>query len=273
MTLTTLAVSSLALFAAADVALPQGAAEARAPILDVGPLLPAAGATVPINGRIVFVGANEAGMSFVRVRADDTGAFVDEEPLTHATVPVDQFQSAHVVDLPSDVVIGEQIVVQSRCGACSFQGEWTVTNEDVTAPQFADGPARISAEHIDGGFGGSTGGYFITVELPGASDERGDVMIELRGDIEHLAPRTFAAGAPMTIFTETLDDSERSACVTAVAIDAAGNESQLDDELCVELVRPVFGGCAQTSASSSSTSLLSLLALALMSTLRRRGRA
>lgn len=255
---------------------PGVAAEARAPIEDVGPILPVAGSTVPINGRIVFAGANDPAISFVRVRPDETGAFVDDEQLTHTTVIVDPFQSAHIVDLPADIVIGEQIVVQSRCASCSFQGEWTITNEDTTPPAFNDGPARITGEHIDTRFGGTSGGYFITVELPGASDARSDVVVELRGDIDHLAPRTFTAGAPMSIFTQTLDDSERTACVTAVALDSAGNETTLDDVLCVELVRPRIGGCTQSGASPSSLALLALalaLALALVFARRRRGRA
>lgn len=253
---------------ATDVA---GAAEARAPILDVAALLPAPETTVPINGRLVFIGA--ADTTFVRVQADETGALLDETPLEHTVLPVDQFQVAHVVALPESLglAVGEQLVVQSRCASgCSLQASWTVIDEDTTPPVFADGPARVTAEHIDPAFGGSSGGYFITIELPGAQDESSATMIELRGDLNQAAPQTFAAGAPMDIFVTTLDDSERTACFDAIALDAAGNETAFEQELCVELTHPLIGGCAQTNTSSSSMFALALLALACV---RRRVRA
>lgn len=242
---------------ATDVA---GAAEARAPIIDVGALLPAADTTVPINGRLVFVGAPDA--TFVRVQAGEGGAVVNEEPLDdHTVLPVDQFEVVHVVGLPGELTVGEQLVVQSRCSGCAFQGTWTVVDEDTTPPVFADGPARVTAEHSDPAFSGSSGGYFITVELPGAQDESSAVMIELRGDINQAARQSFVQGAPMDIFVTTLDDSERTACFDAIAIDAAGNETAFGEALCVQLVRPLLGGCAQTTSSSSATIALTLLAL------------
>jgi hypothetical protein len=246
-----------------------GAAEAIAPIIDVGALLPAAESTVPVNGRLVFLGAND--VSFVRVQVDENGQPSEEDLATAEVLQVDQFQVAHVVDVSGlALTVGEQLVVQSRCAqGCSFQGAWTVVDEDTTPPAFADGPARATAEHIDPAFGGTSGGYFITVELPGASDESGATMIELRGDIAHVAPQSFSAGGAMDLFVTTLDDSERTACFEAVAIDAAGNETTFRDELCVELVRPLLGGCAQTSASTSASLLGSLLALRIA---RRRGR-
>lgn len=252
---------------ATDVA---GLAEARAPILDVAALLPAVDTNVPINGRLVFVGASDA--TFVRVRPDETGAIVDEVSLDdHTVLPVDQFEVIHVIGLPAELglTVGEQLIVQSRCGSCSFQGTWTVADEDITPPVFADGPPRVTADHISGEFGGTSGGYFITVELPGAQDERSATMIELRGDINQAARQSFAQGAPMDVFVTTLDDSERTACFDAIAIDAAGNETVFGEELCVELVRPFIGGCAQTSAASSATFALALVALLV----RRRVRA
>ena len=252
---------------ATDVA---GLAEARAPILDVAALLPAVDTNVPINGRLVFVGAADA--TFVRVQAGEGGAVVDEVALAdHTTLPVDQFEVVHVVGLPAELglAIGEQLIVQSRCGGCSFQGTWTVVDEDTTPPVFADGPARVTAEHIDPAFGGTSGGYFITVELPGAQDESSATMIELRGDINQAARQSFAQGAPMDIFVTSLDDSERTACFDAIAIDAAGNETVFGEELCVELVHPFIGGCAQTTTSASATFALALVALLV----RRRVRA
>lgn len=255
--------ASLALLAlvSADVAAP--AAEARAPVIDVSALLPAADGTVPLNGRLVFLGAT--GVSFVRVQVDEAGAPIEDELVVDEVVPVDQFFVAHIVALPAGLAAGDQLVVQSRCPeGCSFQGTWTVVDEDTTAPTFLDGPARATGEHIDPAFGGTSGGYFITVELPGATDASGATIIELRGDINQLAQQSFAQGAPMDVFITDLDDSERTTCFDAFAIDAAGNETAFRDELCVQLTHPFLGGCSSTPVSSTGLSALLLLALTLV---------
>ena len=75
--------------------------------------------------------------------------------------------------------------------------------------------------------------------------------------------------AAMDIFVTSLDDSERTACFDAIAIDAAGNETAFDDELCVQLTHPLIGGCAQTT---SSTCTFAVALLAFMG-VRRRVRA
>lgn len=259
-------------FLPADVAFAEAPQELRAPVIDVGALLPPAESVVPLNGQLVFIGAGNA--TFVRVRTDETGALVEEEPLDdHSILAVDQFEVAHVVGLPSSLglTVGEQLVVQSRCASgCTFQGTWTVVDEDTTAPTFNDGPALITAREIGSAVGGTSGGYFVTVELPGARDDSSLTTIELRGDLTHLTPQAFQPGVPMNIFFETLDDTERTACFEAFAIDAAGNETAFRDELCVDLVQPIIGGCAQTTPATSSLGALLLLALALLRTRARR---
>jgi hypothetical protein len=235
---------SLLLFAlSADVAL-----EARAPVADVRAVLPASDTTVAQNGRLVFIGAGDA--TFVRITPAADGTF-EESTLAHSALFVDQFEGAHVIDLaPLELAIGDQLVVAARCGSCTFQGTWTVAQEDSAAPTFDDGPARVTGEHIGYDIGGTSGGWFITVELPGARDESSQTMIELRGDVNLVAPQAFAQGTPISVFVTDLDDSERTACFDAVAFDAAGNEATFRDELCVELTRPLIGGCAQASSST-----------------------
>lgn len=243
--------------------------ELRAPAIDVGSAFPAAETTVPANGRLVFFGTPDATIEFVRTLGDGSEQVLARD----AIIALDPFTSAHVVLVPDDVVVGETIVISSRCNAgCSFQAAWTIADDDVTAPEFNDGPARVTADHIDPQFGasGGGGGYVVTVELPGATDARSATLIELRGDLTHLSPQPFAATGPATLFVETLDDTERTACFLPVAIDAAGNEAEFREELCVELKRPIIGGCSQSSASTSTAAVA--MALALLGVMARRRR-
>ena len=129
---------------------------------------------------------------------------------------------------------------------------------------FDDGPAAVTAAPFaSGDLFAPTSSYVLDVQLPGARDARSPVTIELRGDeVNRIGPNVFGPGAPIALSVEVLDGAARTVCFDAFALDAAGNQAALDEQLCVDL-EPA-AGCAQTSRSSTASIALVLAALALV---------
>lgn len=230
------------------------------PPSDIFQAFPAVDTVVPVNGRLVLFGGGD--LTFVRTRGD--GA---EETLEHVTLPGDSFALAHIVTLP-DLIVGETLVVSTRCDACSFSGSWTVGVADERAPAFDDGPSAVDVQpNSTGEPFAPTISFVLQVRLPGARDTQSPVAIELRGDeVKRFGPESFGPGQPINFLVPLAGGAARTVCFNAVAVDTAGNEGVLANEVCADLV-PARGGCAQ---ASRSTTALAMLALLLLLVVRRR---
>jgi hypothetical protein len=270
---------------AAAVAVLLAAGHARA--IAVAParlddVVPASGATVPTNARLIaFSAAFQPGdVTFTRVHGDGTRDLLD----VNASTP-----RAFIVPLGDVAAGGEDVVVEPDCATCSGQLTFTAgTGPDTTPPVWDDGatiPAGSATDFTDGNpIFPQRQGYEIGFVIPRVTDDGGGpVLIDFKPDegAEILLPagaagdtpneRDTGIDAPNTGIHYFLDGpDERTTCADVVAVDVAGNETPFPDRACVELVHTAegagFGGCASTRAASP----LGAVALVLLVSRRRR---
>lgn len=253
----TMRVITLALVAALAS---MGAARAEAIFVpqDVSSSFPFADLALPTNARPIFFGTLVDDITFVRVDADG------DTTLTHQTVASSFGSAAYLVEVGALDGLTE-LTVATRCPTCSFLVTWPVGDApDESAPVFADGPAALTATgHTGGTLNPFIAGYDMDGQLPSVDDD-GPMVIRLRGDVELVdSTQVTAAEAPVLSFQVDGGDA-RTLCMTASAIDIAGNETDLPDPLCADLNPSVNDGCTQSGAPLA----FALLALVL----RRRAR-
>jgi hypothetical protein len=202
---------------------------------------------LPRNARPVFFGFGTADAAFVRIDAEG------ETPLTFESRPSVFDDTAFTVD-PGALEPGTELVIEPRCN-CSPLGDWSVGNEVDDAPPVFEGEVTAQAQRQNLGTAQTPSDVF-TIQIPSLADEGGPVLVRLVGDeIDEVQATPHFSGS--TGVTALLSPGEaRTTCVTVSAIDVAGNEASLPNEVCAD-----FSGCSQAPASSAAVlAILTLLA-------------
>jgi hypothetical protein len=225
--------------------LPAVAGEVAAPSEPPEPaFFPAAGATLPANGRLFVVGAERVLVTHADGSVEDLAV---GEPFVSADIGTWGAIAPTMVD-------GDVITVETVCGApCGTSAEQS----------WAVGPADDAAPTIQ--WGTSTVGPLLIPSEPASVHVFGDELDEV-----HLG--TVTVSGVWQRVEEHLDftgTNERTVCLDAIATDLAGNESAVES-MCntVAARNPLeqFISCASTGGAN--TALFALTALLL----RRRRR-
>jgi hypothetical protein len=258
-----------------------GAAETGAlfvgPSIDFSLSVPANGATIPKNARLLVFGQffddesqpdTETTVSFHRSLANGE------------RVPLDALQEsgtslngrAYMIDL-GELVVGDTIFV--GCDLCFDEWSGTVVDAiDDEPPAFRTGNKnRISVTDM-----GQDVGYQVRACIPAPIDAAGGnvalrVITDVRDgygpafqgngnglggcSIDEVDVAAFADGGP------------RAFCFQTLAVDAAGNESLFHEDICTELPEHAPQGCTQTTGAPLAAALA---LLALIRCTRRMGR-
>lgn len=231
------------------------AARAEAIVIpqDVASSFPFADLALPTNARPIFFGTLVDDITFVRVDADG------DTTLVHQTVASAFGSAAYLVEVGALDGLTE-LTVATRCPTCSFLATWPVGDApDESAPVFADGPAELTATgHTGGSFNPFIAGYDMDGRLPRVDDD-GPLVIRLRGDVELVDSTQLTDDSAPVISFQVDGGDARTLCMTASAIDAAGNETDLPDPLCADLDPSVNDGCTQTSGAPFAFALIALV--------------
>lgn len=246
--------------------------------IDFSLAIPARGATMPKNARLLVFGQFfdeqsqpvEQDVRFERVLDDGQRlALTDSEALGTSLNG-----RAYFVEL-GDLVVGETITV--TCDLCF--DEWSATVVDAVdeeAPVFRAGnKSRLAVTDMGEGVG-----YQVRACIPMPIDAAGGaVALRVITDVrDGYAPALQGGGIGGCALDEVevaafADGDARTFCFQALAVDGAGNESLFHENICAEL--PPHAppqGCAQTSGAPMLAALALLLSRA-GQTSRRRARA
>jgi hypothetical protein len=158
------------------------------------------------------------------------------EPLRHEIVGRGTSRSdlAFVVD-PGDVSVGDTIEVQATCvPACPERSRATISfdrDDDVTPPVVFDGEITAAASGVrDHPFDPFIARYEVSLRFGEIADESPTFVRFRSEELEAIRPT-----GGLSAFVDVDGGLPRRFCFDADLIDAAGHETPLARELCVEL--------------------------------------
>lgn len=212
---------------------------------------------LPLNARPVFFGTGGDDATFVRVDANG------ETQLSFESRPSTFDQRAFTVD-PGVLEPSTTLVIEGSCGGfCTPPGEWAVIDAVDDAPPTFAGDVVATAQRSRLGTI-QTETDVLTISIASLEDQGGPILVRVVGDeVDEVQPQPLNSGAA-EVRALLPPGPARTLCVTLSAIDVAGNEEALPDDVCAS-----FSGCSQAPAAT-----MTLLALpALLALLWRRARA
>lgn len=234
--------------------------DAQLGVLPTSPV-PPSGTVAAANVKPVIFGADVSDVRFVFVEGPNTITV----PFERVTPVLDE--TAYLLD-PPELPPGALLEITSICAGCGLGGRWPRANDpDVTPPLFADGPIEISATGFNYEAPEVTH-YGISVLMPPIDDV---VVLRFTGDeVDVVLAQPQSIEWPFHF--NVLGGEARTTCFTVFAIDAAGNETALGEELCAELDPEVnSSSCAHADMDTSALALLGGLAWAAHARRNRRG--
>jgi hypothetical protein len=223
--------------ALADAALPSE------PQFDV---FPAAGTTLPENGRLLVAAAERVLISHDDGRVED---LVPGEPAVFVVDGAYQSVTPTLTD-------GEVISLEAVCSTCGGMEPltWAVGPADNDAPAFEE-PSFVDVSVSRNAPLSPRYGFAVALGVP----LDGPAVVELAGEGVRFSQ---LADGETTLSFYVQGGEEREACFTVTATDIAGNVGEPQD-VCIDLVDDSPGpfGCSQASASSSAVFAVAALLL------------
>jgi hypothetical protein len=185
---------------------------------------------IPANAKIFVMVEPPLDVSFERV---DTGT---PQPLTHEAIGSGTSRSEviYFVD-PGDVSVGDIIEVQATCNpACPERSRATITfdtEDDVTPPELLEGDIEAVVHGVrDNPFSPLIARYEVSLTFGQISDQS-PTFVRFRSDeLEAVRPT-----GGLVAFVAVDGGIQRRLCFDADLMDAAGNETPMARDLCVEL--------------------------------------
>lgn len=248
------------------------------PSIDFSLAIPARGATMPTNARLIVFGqffddesqptGQDQDVHFDRVLA--TGERVR---LTDVEAPGTSLNGrAYLVDL-GDLVAGETVTVE--CDLCFDQWSATVVDAvDDEPPAFPAGNKnRVAVTDMGEGVG-----YQVRACIPMPTDTGGgNLALRVITDVsDGYAPALQGGGIGGCTLDQIdvaafADGDARTFCFQTLAVDGAGNQALFHENVCAELLPHAPQGCAQMSGATAGPMALALALLALLGSTRRLG--
>lgn len=185
---------------------------------------------LPANGKIFVFVTPPLDVSFERVDTDTS------QPLVHEAIGRGTSRSdvAYVID-PGEVSVGDTMEVQATCDpACRERGRATISfdaEDDVTPPIVFEGDIEAMAHGVrDNPFNPLIARYEVSLRFGEIADDS-PTFVRFRSDeLDAIRP-----SGGLVAFVDVDGGIQRRFCFDADLVDAAGNETPLARDLCVEL--------------------------------------
>lgn len=203
---------------------------------------------LPANANIFVQVTPPLDVLFERV---DTDA---PQPLEHEAIGSGTSRSdvVFIVD-PGDVAVGDTMEVQATCApACPERSRATISfdsEDDVTPPVVFDGDVTVVANGVrDNPFNPFIARYEVSLRFGEIADDS-PTFVRFRSDeLEAIRPT-----GGLSAFVDVDGGLQRRFCFDADLMDAAGNETPLARDLCVELDPSTAPGWGEIPPSISES--------------------
>lgn len=185
---------------------------------------------LPTNGQVFVFVTPPLDLSFERVDTDTPQA------LAHEAIGSGSSRSdvAYLVE-PGEVSVGDTMEVRATCSpACPERSRATITfdrDDDLTPPVLFEGAVDAVVTGVrDNPFSPLIARYEVTLRFGEIADDS-PTFVRFRSDeLDALRPT-----GGLAAFVEVDGGIQRRLCFDADLVDAAGNETALARDLCVEL--------------------------------------
>lgn len=198
---------------------------------------------LPANGQIFVFVTPPLDVSFERVDADTP------LPLAHEAIGGGTSRSdvVYVVD-PGDVLVGDTMELLATCSpACPERSRATITfdaDEDVTPPVVFEGAVDALVNGVrDNPFSPLIARYEVTLRFGEIADDSPTFVRFRSNELDAIRPT-----GGLAAFVEVDGGIQRRFCFDADLMDAAGNETPVARDLCVDLdpsAAPPWGAIPQ----------------------------
>ncbi len=185
---------------------------------------------LPANAKIFVMVTPPLDVSFERVDSETP------EPLAHEAIGSGTSRSdvVYFVD-PGDVSVGDTMEVQATCvPTCPERSRATITfdiNDDVTPPEVFEGDIEAVVHGVrDNPFHPLIARYEVSLRFGEIADDSPTFVRFRSNELEAVRPT-----GGLIAFVEVDGGIQRRFCFDADLMDAAGNETPLARDLCVEL--------------------------------------